>query len=153
MISSGKEPPGGSPVPGLRLPDGWRALLRTRANVLVIGSPGATETFLTAAADELLTPVRRLSAAGPLPLDRAGTVVLSDLTTLNDEQQQQLLAWLDQSRKAGTQVISIAAARLFKPPTPPAVRLDLYYRLNTIYLDLSLDPAPGASRDADPHAG
>lgn len=124
-------------APGFRLrrPDDWRALLRTRSNVLIVGPDSAIEAFFLAAADDLLKPVRRLSAAH-LPPKGAGTVVLTDLTTLDDNQQQKLLGWLDQSAMGGTQVISIAPRPLITPSTPPAVRLDLYYRLNTIYLEL-----------------
>ena len=124
-------------APGFRLrqPEDWRALLRARRNVLIIGSDSAIEAFLRAASDDLLKPVRRLSAAHPPP-DRAGTIVLTELTTLDDSQQQRLLAWLNQSPRVDTQVISIAPRPIIAPSTPPALRLDLYYRLNTIYIEL-----------------
>lgn len=136
-MTSDSDGPPEEAAPGFRLrrPYDWRALLRTRSNVLIVGPDSAIEAFFRAAADDLLKPVCRVSAAH-LPLDRAGTVVLTELTTLDDNQQQQLLAWLDQSPGAGTQVISIAPKQLMTPSTPPTVRLDLYYRLNTIYLEL-----------------
>ena len=136
MTSQGEGPPEEA-APGFRLrwPDDWRALLRTRSNVLIVGSDSAIEAFFRVAADDLLKPVCRVSATH-LPLNRAGTVVLTELTTLDDNQQQTLLGWLDQSPRAGTHVISIAPGPLLTPSTPSTVRLDLYYRLNTIYLEL-----------------
>ena len=65
-----------------------------------------------------------------------GTMVVRHVDTLVQEDQRRLLDWLE--RAAGvTQVISTASAPLLPSVEAGAFMQSLYYRLNTIYLDLT----------------
>jgi transcriptional regulator of acetoin/glycerol metabolism len=66
---------------------------------------------------------------------RPTTVILRDVEALSVDEQRDVFAWLDQSRT--TRVVSTAFAPVL--PLVEAGEFDgaLYYRLNTIYIDLS----------------
>jgi len=116
-------------------PEDWRALLRTRAHMLVTGPAGALTAFARAARSELREPVASISATTPLFLEGARTLILSDTHLLDHAGQQRLLAWMNESRNADTQVISLTSARVYAFVSK-GFDANLYYRLNTIYLEL-----------------
>jgi hypothetical protein len=111
----------------------WRRLLRTGANVLIVGPRCALDTFLTRAYRDLAQPLYVVPPSAEIPHDHPGTLVLMDVARLTEAQQAGLVAWLDEST-ARTQVISLSEHQVWHPATP-ALRLDLYYRLNTIYFE------------------
>jgi transcriptional regulator of acetoin/glycerol metabolism len=133
------------PVPhhvgqGFRLvwPDDWRALMRTRANVLMTGPAEALEAFVNAARADLQTPIRSTASGPALSLESARTLILRDVHQLDEAGQRRLLAWLNEPHNTDTQIVSLTPIPLI--PLVEAKRFDreLYYRLNTIHLEAAL---------------
>jgi hypothetical protein len=66
----------------------------------------------------------------------AGTMILRDVDTLVHDDQQTLVTWLEQA--AGrVQVVSTASSSLMPLVEAGVFMQTLYYRLNTIYMDLT----------------
>jgi hypothetical protein len=125
-------------LPSFRVepPEDWRALLRTRTHMLVTGPRTALSAFARAARSELREPVASMSGNSPLFfLEGARTLILNDVHLLDHAGQQRLLAWMSQRRNADTQVLSLTTARVFEF-VAKGFDANLYYRLNTIYLEL-----------------
>jgi transcriptional regulator of acetoin/glycerol metabolism len=110
----------------------------TRANVLVVGPEPLVKNVL-----KLVAPATRhdgivQSREGrlclPSPL-RPSTVVVHDVDALTTAEQRQLLEWLD-APITRTQVISTASRPLLPRVEAQTFNETLYYRLNTIYIDL-----------------
>ncbi len=114
----------------------WRALLRTRANVLVTGSKGALDGFVGACRSELRRPLSIVSAAGPLSLHWSSTLVITDVDRLDTASQRTLAAWIHDPENSDTQIISLTAVPLFPLVDAGRFDRDLFYRLNTIHLEL-----------------
>jgi hypothetical protein len=118
--------------------DDWPALIRTRPNLLLTGPREATNAFLLAFTPFLQLPVRRVPCRGLRKLPQAGgTVILDDVETLDGQQQQAFLWWLDEYSHTGTQVISIAPTVLYNHVQAGTFLDALYYRLNVMYLEVS----------------
>ena len=115
--------------------DSWRALLRTGANMLVIGPRSTLDAFLAAAADYMQEPVHVVTTADAIPVDGRGTLVLYDASSLAECQQDALFALCGAACER-PQVVSLSEAHLWRSDGPASLPLDLYYRLNTICLDL-----------------
>jgi len=116
----------------------------TRANLLLIGPADITAMLLDIVRVHLEAPVATLCAGEPLtlPQGRVGTLIVQNLSLLNPAEQAELNEALNHSL-AGTQVISTSALSLM-PMVEEGRFLDiLYYRLNTIYIDVR-DSLPGA---------
>src|SRR3954468_23456646 len=92
----------------------WRGLLRTRGHMLVTGPRAALAAFARAARSELREPVASINGATPLFLEGARAVILNDVNLLDQAGQQRLLAWMNESRNANTQVLSLTSARVFE---------------------------------------
>lgn len=118
-------------------PIDWRATLRTRANILVTGPKEVVAAFLHTAQSELREPIRSYGLVLPLCLDGIRTVILTDVARLDEANQQRLRQWFDQGHNADVQVISVASEPLFSLVTANAFDADLYYRLNTILLEMA----------------
>ena len=67
---------------------------------------------------------------------RPSTVVVRDVDALTADEQRALLAWLD-SGESRTQVVSTASAPVLPLVEAGAFNDALYYRLNTVYINLS----------------
>jgi hypothetical protein len=119
--------------------ENWRALLQTRANMLLIGPRGALDAFLAAAASEMTAPVHLVAPAGEVPVDGRGTLIVYDASTLNRRQQEGLLALLCDAAADRPQIISLSEMHLWQED---GVLLpeDLYYRLNTICIEIDAAP-------------
>lgn len=115
--------------------DDWRALLRTRANVLVTGPQEAVTAFAYAARSEMREPIRSVTSSAPLFLD-GNTLILPEIDALDDAGQQRLIRWMDEPRNAATQIISLTSTPLFSLVRTNRFDPDLYYRLNVIYLEI-----------------
>jgi hypothetical protein len=117
---------------GFRLtwPDDWRALLRTRAHVF--------EAFLSTAESELRKPIVSIACGQALPLDGPSTLILRDVHALDDAGQRKLMAWANESHSADTQIVSLAAVALLSLVNARSFDRELYYRLNTIRLEVGL---------------
>lgn len=110
-----------------------------RVNLLLVGADSAIQAVLDLLLTDLRQPVMRWRAGERLVLPRvgrAGTIILHDVGAMEYEDQQRLLEWLD--RAAGrAQIISTTAESLM-PRLESREFIDtLYYRLNTVYVDVT----------------
>jgi hypothetical protein len=128
---------------------GWPLILRElnlaraiKANLLVVGSERfvarlvdllATQANLEAVVQCQRHQLNLLPASPPL-----GAVVLRDVDGLNQEEQRRLLQWLDSARY-GRQIVSTASERLLPFVNAGTFSDALYYRLNTVYIDLTAE--------------
>jgi hypothetical protein len=119
--------------------DDWRALLRTRANVLVSGPQRALTAFIHAAHDEMREPIRSVNGS-TLSLCEGCTLILLEVDALDGAGQRQLIQWMNEPRNAETQIISLATIPLAPLVQTHRFDAELYYRLNVIYLEV-LDSA------------
>jgi hypothetical protein len=115
----------------------WRALLRTRANVLVTGPHDVIDEFAETCAEELRQPVIIVSAAEPLALRWSSTLVITNLHLLDRPSQRMLNAWIRDPENSDTQIISLTSERLLPLVDEGSFDRDLFYRLNTIHLELT----------------
>jgi transcriptional regulator of acetoin/glycerol metabolism len=109
-----------------------------RVNLLVVGPCGAVEELLARVVDgsEGANSTWRPGHPFDLPaIAPFGTMVLRDVDTLMLDDQRRLLEWLELA--AGIQVISTASAPVLSLVDAGAFLQRLYYRLNTIYIDLA----------------
>jgi hypothetical protein len=121
-------------------PENWQALLRTGANMLIVGRRTALEAFVAAAANELSEPVWLIGPTQEIPLENDGTFVLYDASRLDQAQQSALLARLSTENQARPRVISLSERHLWNDDGATML-VDLYYRLNTICLEIEPDVA------------
>ena len=119
-------------------PENWRALLRTGANMLLVGPRSALEAFVGAAANEMSEPVWLVGPAQEIPFENEGTFVLHDASRLDRAQQSALLARISTENQTRPRIISLSETHLWTADGA-IVLPDLYYRLNTICLELEPD--------------
>jgi hypothetical protein len=105
------------------------------ANLLLIGLSGASRDRFEASLAQ--GPVKTWEPGQPLVLPSDGTLFLHEVGSLTHDDQVRLLAWLE--RNSGrTRVICTASTSLF-PQVEAGRFIDtLYYRLNTVSLDVAL---------------
>jgi hypothetical protein len=115
--------------------DEWDVLLTFRPSLLLIGPHQVTDAALLTLTPQLRQPLCccRGGALFTLPAPNHGTLILRDVETLEADQQQLLLRWLDESR---AQVISVTSESLFSPVECGALLDALYYRLNALLLEV-----------------
>ena len=106
-------------------------------NLLMCGPVAAVDTALAILRPSLQQPVYIWvhDAHLSLPQQLTGTLILEDATTLDDEEQSSLLDWLNEPERH-VQVISTTGKSLFPLMQHGAFLDSLYYRLNTLQLDL-----------------
>ncbi len=117
-------------------PIDWRATLRLRTNVLVTGPNDALVPFLERARGEMREPIRSTAHALPPFLDGFHTLVMTEIELLDAADQQRLRHWFEERRNTDVQVVSLTSAPLFAMVMANAFDADLYYQLNTIYLEV-----------------
>jgi hypothetical protein len=109
-----------------------------RVNLLLIGPDGPIQGFLELLEKSCTHPLiewRRGERFALPPASRVRTVVLHDISNLDDHEQQSLLDWLENAQGVA-QVISTSPVSLL-PRVETGSFLDtLYYRLNMIVIDL-----------------
>jgi hypothetical protein len=117
-----------------------RLLLRTlRPNILIVGSPEQIETTSAILIAEVLKPVRYWTAdARPPTRTDAATIMIHDIANMSPTHQETLLAWMDGPSAHDTQFIATSVIAVFPLVTQELFLEDLYYRLNTILLDLTV---------------
>src|SRR5262249_61853317 len=106
----------------------WRPLLRTGANMLVVGPRCALDAFLHVVGEELSEPIHLVKPSERIPVDRAGTLVLVDAARLDAQQRADLSALFCDGARVRPQVLSLSESSLWHHEAP-ALPLDLYYRL------------------------
>lgn len=106
-------------------------------NLLVIGADGVVQNILKLLSPALNEPIATWHTGERLPLppsQRAGTVILDDVGTLELADQHRLLEWLEEG--AGrTRLVSTATTPLFPLVETGAFSDTLYYRLNMVCVD------------------
>jgi transcriptional regulator of acetoin/glycerol metabolism len=121
------------------LPEDWRLARAAGVNLLIV-VPEGTTGFEELLIPELAGPVVSWQPGERLMLPQAaqtGTLLLHDVGALSLHDQRYLIEWLE--RAAGqTQVVSLTTA-----PLLPLVQADtflarLYYRLNTVCVDMNV---------------
>jgi hypothetical protein len=114
----------------------WRALLLTRANLLVNGPKDALEAFVHMARPEMREPIRTAAAALPPFLVGARTLILGEVEALERRDQLRLRRWFDERQNKDVQVVSLTTVPLFSLVAANAFDAELFYRLNTIFLEV-----------------
>jgi hypothetical protein len=105
------------------------------SNALLCGPVSVLRAALLAVYPHLRTPVQKLLAADfSLPCISAGTLILEQVDSCSESQQQTLLQWLDTAANR-VQVIATTGPRLFDLVERGSFSDRLYYRLNTVHLD------------------
>ena len=134
---------------GSQLPEHWRLARAAHVDLLLMGMPrvnllliapdGVVRYVLESLLLDLREPITRWSSGQVLNLpspDRSGTLVLRDIHALTPADQLLLLDWLEQA-EGRTQVVSTSATPLL-PRVHCGEFIDtLYYRLNTICVDVT----------------
>lgn len=112
--------------------------LMPRTNVLVVGSSEATRIVLDLLRLDLRGPVLKWRPGQPLELPtrgRAATMVLEDLTRLTEEEQVRIVGWLEEV-KGQVRVVSTTTVPIWPRVARGEFNDVLYYRLNTVYVDV-----------------
>jgi hypothetical protein len=136
-----------------QLREDCRLARAARVNLLVIHGEGVfqdlLEWLMLDLQSPITTPVATPMATAPMatalctgeplvlpPVGRARTLILQDVGALTHADQHRLLDWLD--RTAGrTQVVSTTPASLWPRVQAGAFIDRLYYRLNTVCMDVT----------------
>jgi Sigma-54 interaction domain len=149
-----------------QLREDCRLARAARVNLLVIHGEGVLQDLLewlmldlqSPIATPVATPMATALCTGePLvlpPVARARTLILQDVGALTHADQHRLLDWLD--RAAGrTQVVSTTPASLWPRVQTGAFIDRLYYRLNTVCMDVTgyLADVSSAGDRAEDHFG
>jgi hypothetical protein len=110
-------------------------LSSAQTNLLLEGGESQVETVLSAVVPSLPRPVTTWAGTASLPTVRDGTLIVPLVNRFDDDQQRQLLRWLDET--AGTvRVIATTPGSLFRLVQRGTFLDALYYRLNTIRVEL-----------------
>jgi hypothetical protein len=124
----------------------WLMLRTIRPNILVIGRADFLESTVSALVAELPGPVTYLRPNAPPPAHAdAQVLVVPDVAALTTDRQHEWLTWLGDLNERRPQIVATSDVPIY-----PLVRKDqfsgvLYYRLNTILLDVQT--AEAASRN------
>ena len=111
-----------------------------RTNLLLVGNTGAIRIVLEMLWLELREPILTWRPGQRLDLPtsgRAHTLILHDVGQLTFDEQHDLLGWFEQT--AGqVRVVSTTAAPLWSRVKSGSFSDVLYYRLNTVYVDVTV---------------
>ena len=115
--------------------------LPKRVNLLLTGPDTVTEGFVKALRPHLQNPVVGLRRGEPfvLPSASVGTLLLKEVGVLTFEEQVRLYEWLGED-SCSAQVISTTTSDLLPMIEEGIFLEELYYRLNTIYIDVTALP-------------
>jgi hypothetical protein len=131
------------------LPEHWRLARAAHVDLLLMGMPrvnlllvapdGVVRYVLESLLLNLREPIARRTPGQPLdlpPHGLVGTLVLHDVGTLSPHEQLELLGWLELA-DGRTQVVSTSPTPLLPRVQCGAFIDTLYYRLNTVCVDVS----------------
>jgi transcriptional regulator of aromatic amino acid metabolism len=116
-----------------------QAMGMPRVNLLLVGADSVIQNVIETLLMDLREPIAHWSVGEPLvlpPESSAGTMILHDVGTLPQWEQRRLLRWLEQTT-GPTQVVSTSAVSLLPRVQNGSFVDTLYYRLNTICLDVA----------------
>jgi hypothetical protein len=122
------------------LPEDCRLAREAGVNLLLVIPPGTNATLTDLLVSDLVQPIITWRPGEPLVLPngaQTGTLILREVGALSLPDQRRLLEWLE--RAAGrTQVVSTTATSLTPLVQAGAFLARLYYRLNTVCVDVSV---------------
>lgn len=110
-----------------------------RTNLLLAGNAGAIRIVLEMLWLELREPILKWRPGQRLDLPspgRAATLILHDIDGLTSDEQHRVLRWLDET-SGQIRVVSTTAVSLWPQVQTGAFSEVLYYRLNTVYVDVT----------------
>ena len=111
----------------------------TEVNVLIAGPEAGAEELLRRllprAANDVVVTCHDGQLRLPSPIVAVGTVVLREVDALSSAEQFQLLQWLEAPADRGP-IVSTATVPLLPLVEAGMFSEALFYRLNTIYIDL-----------------
>ena len=112
-----------------------------KANLLVVGAERLVLSLVSSLVADVNPDfmIRCRDGLPPLPRtsSQSGIVVLRDVDALKQEEQLRFLDWLNSSKRI--QVVSTASEPLLGLVAARAFDAALYYRLNTVYIDLTVE--------------
>ena len=118
----------------------WDLARLTKANLLLVGPEHTVSNLVFAIWSILDGPIvmRRAHERLVLPstTDQVGTLVIHGLDTLSYQEQADVYEWLT-TRSNRTRVVSTASIPLLPLVQLRLFKSELYYRLNTIWIDLT----------------
>ena len=115
----------------------WEDAVAARLPILLTGAGTTTDAWLHRMQPELALPVIEVACDAGVKttaLDDAGTVILRDVEHLRPAEQKRLLRWLEKASQR-PHVISTSSRALYPLVRAGRFSEDLYYRLNSMYLD------------------
>jgi hypothetical protein len=119
-------------------PMGECLMRRARPNVLLVGALTDIEAALSALVSDAPIVVRDWTCDAPMPeRDRPDVVIIRDVDCVPLILQDAWLSWLT-DRPDRPQIIATSCAPVFPLVVAGVFRSDLYYRLNTVLLDLRI---------------
>jgi molybdopterin biosynthesis enzyme len=108
-------------------------------NLLIGGLPEATAAALEALRNVFRPVIASWTGGTALPMPPSSgvqTLILHDVEQLSPDDQQQLLAWLQQD-SGSVQVVATTSRPLLELVESAQFNPSLYYLLNVVYLKLS----------------
>jgi hypothetical protein len=133
-----------------QLPEHWRLARAAHVDLLLMGMPrvnllliapdGVVRYVLESLLLNLREPIWKWTPPGPLvlpPPDQVGTLILHDVGALLPKEQLELLDWLEFASR-DTQIVSTSSTALIPRVHEGAFIDTLYYRLNTVCVDVTL---------------
>ena len=117
---------------------------------LLIGPSEGAEDFLGPLMTSLASPVFHLDAAAPaFPSTVVGTLIVRNVERLAAAHQEQFLQWLDAQVEI-VRVITTSPRSLFPRVQRGTFSERLYYRLNTVIVELNSPVGPTLSSSCNP---
>lgn len=130
---------GGEPLSDVVVidPVDWNTILIARPNVLACGDRSFIDAFLSVIRPHCSEPIHTFPTRHlpSLSLVSNGTVILNRVADYDPAHQRAVLEWLEE-RGWVLQVIATTDRPLLDQVERGAFSASLYYRLNTVYLDL-----------------
>jgi hypothetical protein len=136
--------------PRVGLQDAEAALLKRvpAHNLLLIGPPGATRAFIGDMMSSLVPPVVCWDeGTADLPTDSTGSLIIHNVASLTPAYQDRLLEWLNNQSPRRT-VIATSIEPFYRNVETGLFSDSLYYRLNTVTVQLDRQPDTNYVRDA-----
>lgn len=112
----------------------------SRLNTMFIGPSDVTQWILATLSVEQpvqhVTPEEVLVKSFSPPSDHVGTLIIDDIMSLNPRNQRRLCQWLEQG-SGRPRIVSLSQRPVVQAVANRMFIESLYYRLNTVYIDLT----------------
>ncbi len=130
-------------------PEDSRLVHSARVNLLLKGTEAMIDMVLSAIRSDLCAPVTSWRPGESLtlpPITQDGTIILHDIDSLTLEEQRCLSDWL-QNSPCRTRIISTTTTAIMPLVEAGLFHDTLYYRLNTVYMEVAPDVAADLVRE------